>query len=156
MFQQEITWTAPEYEHRPKEVSWFWLSIIVAVLILGVAVWQKNFLFGFFVVVAEILIIVFGNREPRQVEFTVSDKGLTVDGRKFYAWSEIQSWSAKEPEDAEWGDIILNFRVPFRPDLRFLIPKSKFPDVKAVFAAKAAEVERQESFTDSLQRFLGF
>ena len=61
----EIQWHAPEFEYRAKTMSWYWLSILLAVVILALAVWQKNFLFGIFVIVAEILILVWANREPR-------------------------------------------------------------------------------------------
>lgn len=152
----EINWTAPEYEYRPKSISWFWLSIIVAVLVLAVAVWQKNFLFGFFVVVAELLLIVWGNREPRRVRFSVSDKGLTIDGNKFYAWSEIENWSVREPGELEHGDVILNFRGWFRPNVRVLLPRDRFEEIKSAFGEFLPETEREESLIDSLERFLGF
>ncbi len=151
-----INWSAPEYEYRPKSVSWFWLTIIVAVLILALAVWQKNFLFGFFVVVAEVLLLVWGNREPREVHFSVSGKGLTVDGKKFYAWSEIENWSADEPGELEHGDIVLNFKGRLRPNVRILVPKEKFAETRGAFAEKLPEVEREESVIDSLERFLRF
>lgn len=152
----EIKWTAPEYEHRPKDVSWFWISIIIAVVLLAAAVWQKNFLFGFFIVVAEMLLLVWGNREPREVGFLLSEKGLTVDGKKFYAWGEIRDWSAEEPGDSGWGDLLLNFNTRLKPDIRVLVPKSRFPEVKNALAEKAPETEREESVVDALQKFLGF
>lgn len=152
----ETSWSAPEYEYWPKSVSWFWLTIIAAILILAVAVWQKNFLFGFFVIVAEILLIVWGNREPREVHFSVSDRGLTIDNKKLYAWSEIQNWSADEPRESGRGDIILDFKARFRPNLRILVPKDRFAEVKAALAERLPEVEREESVIDSLEKFLGF
>lgn len=60
----EIKWQAPEYEYREKTVSWYWISIVVAALVIAFSVWQKNFLFGFFIVIAEMLFIVWGNRTP--------------------------------------------------------------------------------------------
>lgn len=152
----EINWSAPEYEYRPKEVSWFWISIIVAVLVLALAVWQRNFLFGFFVVVAEILLIVWGSREPREINFSFSDKGLTVDGRKFYAWDEIQNWSARAPEESKYGNLLLNFKGRLKPDMRVLLPKSKFAEIRKAFAEKLPEVEWEESIIDTLERFLRF
>lgn len=70
-----MAWEAPEFEHREKDISWYWISIIVATLIIAFAVWQKNFLFGFFIVIAEILFVLWGNEKPRTVEFRITNKG---------------------------------------------------------------------------------
>ena len=77
-----IEWKAPEFEYREKDVSWYWLSIIAAVVILGAAVWQKNFLFAVFVVIAEILMLVWAGRKPREITFSLNEKGLTMSGNK--------------------------------------------------------------------------
>ncbi len=53
----EINWEAPEFEYREKDVSWYWISIIAAAAIIAFSVWQRNFLFGFFIVIAEMLVI---------------------------------------------------------------------------------------------------
>lgn len=154
--EEEISWAAPEYEPRPKDISWFWLSIIVATFVLAVAVWQRNFLFGVFVVIAEILLLVWGNREPRQINFSVSAAGLTISNGKFYPWSEVRSWSAAEMEGWEYGDLLFNFKSSFQLSLRVLVPKDKLAGVKKFIATKAPEEERQESVIDSLGRLIGF
>lgn len=151
-----VEWSAPEYEHRPKEASWFWISIIIAVFVIAFAVWQKNFLFGFFVVVAEILLLVWGNREPREVRFSISDKGLTVDERKFYSWSQIENWRALELERLGYYEIVFDFKAKLRPNMRLLLPEDKFAEAKKILSEFLPEAEWEDSFIDSLERFLGF
>ena len=63
----EITWEAPEFEYRPKSVSWYWISIIIAAAIIAFAIWERNFLFGIFIVIAEILFIAWGNETPATI-----------------------------------------------------------------------------------------
>src|SRR3990167_8463140 len=58
----ELSWEAPEFEFREKTVSWYWVTIIGAVLILALAVWQRNFLFGVFILMAEALIFEFNKK----------------------------------------------------------------------------------------------
>ena len=151
----EIIWTAPEFEYREKDISWYWMSIIVAVLIIGVAVWQRNFLFGFFVVIAEILLLVWGNRKPLLIDFTLTEKGLTIGGRKFYAVGEIESFSFDDSGD-EWADIVLLFRRHFRPTLTVHIPKARAGEVQRTLKLLVGQIEREESFIDVLQKFLRF
>ncbi|MDP3892652.1 hypothetical protein, partial [Nocardioides sp.] len=71
MEQFNIEWRAPEFYYREKGVSWYWLSIIAAIVILSVSVWQKNFLFAVFVVIAEILMLVWAGRKPREISFSL-------------------------------------------------------------------------------------
>ncbi|MEK7212733.1 MAG: hypothetical protein AAB686_03580 [Patescibacteria group bacterium] len=152
----EIKWSAPEFEYRHKEASWYWTSIIITLLVLAVAIWQKNFLFGFFVVIAEVLIIVWGNRQPRMIDFLLNDKGFTVDGKKFYSWSQLGSFSTEESDSSEWADVILNFGQSFRPAAKAYLPKTRFQEIRARLGQFLSETERRESLVDSLQKFLGF
>src|ERR1700739_3361867 len=96
----EITWQAREYDYPEKSVSWYWISIIISVLILGLAVWQKNFLFGFFIVVAEVLILSWANRTPPLIDFKLDEKGLLIGTEKQHAYSEFEAWSVENDEDS--------------------------------------------------------
>jgi len=109
----EITWDAPEFEYREKEVSWYWLSIIAAALIIAFAVWDKDFLFGFFVVVAEILFIVWGNRVPHVITFTLTDSEIDIGGYKSYLLKEFESWSVDSTGE-EWAEIFFSFNHTLR------------------------------------------
>ncbi len=153
----EMNWEAPEFEHRPKDISWYWLSIIIATIALGIAIWQKNFLFGFFIVIAEILLLVWGGREPRIIKFVLSDKGLTINGKKFYSLSDILNFSIEETGDDSWAIIILRFRRRFAALSRVIAPRAQVAEIKKHLAAAAVpETEHEESFIETLQKFFRF
>ncbi len=95
----EIVWRAPEYEFHEKGVSWYWLSIIAAAIVVAFAVWEKNFLFGLFIVIAEILLIVWGNREPRLVGFSINESGVAIEGAKSYSFKDFESMSVGDEGD---------------------------------------------------------
>ena len=151
----EITWNAPEFEYREKDVSWYWISIIIAALIIAFAVWFKNFLFGFFMVVAEILLIVWGNRAPREMSFAVSDDGVSVGSSKFYTFKEFESWSADALDD-EWHEVFFNFRSRVKPALKLLVPTEELTELRANLKTILKEVEHQASLLDSIEKFLRF
>ena len=77
MAQFHTEWSAPEFEYRPKSVSWYWISIICAAAIIAFAIWEQNFLFGIFVVIAEILLIAWGNEMPATVSITLTESELS-------------------------------------------------------------------------------
>ncbi|MEK9180567.1 MAG: hypothetical protein AAB897_04105 [Patescibacteria group bacterium] len=155
MANPEIRWSAPEFEERPKGVSWYWLSIIVAVIILGLAVWQRNFLFGFFVVLAEILVLVWGNRQAEIVNFSVTEKGIAIADRKNHLYSELENFSVNDAE-GELADIFLRFKSRLKPSLKIRVPKSKLGEVRGVLGSALREVEHQHSLLDALEEFLRF
>lgn len=152
----DVKWTAPEFEFRPKGVSWYWMSIIVAVVILAAAVWQKNFLFGFFVVIAEILVLVWANNEPRNVEFALNEKGILVGKNKFTAYAELESFSVEDNAEREWPVIFIQFRRKLKPALKIRIPKSSLPEAQKNLAAVLRQDKYEPSLLDALEELIGF
>lgn len=152
----QLKWQAPEFDARPKGISWYWLSIIVAIVILGIAVWQKNFLFGLFVVLAEILVLVWGNREPEMVSFALDEAGLTIGKEKKHLYSEFENFGAETDQEKEWPNLFFNFKSQLKPALKIKIPRERSLEIKRAFGAALPEVEHQPSLLDAFEEFLRF
>jgi hypothetical protein len=149
-----ITWTAPEYEERPKGTAWYWMSMVVAVLLLAAAMWQSNFLFGFFVVVAELLVLVWSTRKPRTITFQLTDKELTVDERKTYPLHELEDFGSDET--GELPAIIVRSRRRFIPLIRLTATTDRLADIQIAFRRVLPEVPYEPTLTETLERFFGF
>ncbi len=154
MTSPEIKWDAPEFMPRHKQGSWYWLSIFIAVALLVVAVWQRNFLFGFFILVAEVLVLVWGSEEPRQIQFEINAKGISVDGKKFYAWNDLEAFSVDE--GPEFSAILLDFRHRFRPGLRIYSPTARLAEIRTALQAKVKEIEYEPNLIDALENLFRF
>ena len=155
MAKFETTWQAPEFEYREKDVAWYWISIIIAALIIAFSVWQKDFLFGFFIVIAEVLFIVWGNKMPATVPFTLTDTEINIGGYKTYAMKEFDGWSA-DSDGAEWADVMLYFRSRIHPPLALIVPEEKMAEFRANLRTVLKEIEHQPTLIDSIERFLRF
>jgi hypothetical protein len=155
MAKFEITWQAPEFEYREKEVSWYWISIIVAALIIAFSVWQKDFLFGFFIVIAEILFIVWGNKVPKVILFRLTDTDLDIGGYKSHSLKEFESWSAQS-DGVEWSDVIFYFRARLRTPLFVMVPDEKMPELRDSLKLVLKEIEHDPALVDSIEKFLHF
>lgn len=155
MAKFEITWDAPEFEYREKEVSWYWISIIVAAAIIAFAAWQKDFLFGFFIVIAEMLFIVWGNRVPQMTRFTLTDAEIDIGGYKTYLMKEFESWSA-DSDGAEWAEVMLHFRSRLHPPLALIVPEENMTELRADLKFMLKEIEHQPTLIDSIEKFLRF
>src|SRR4051812_48043934 len=100
MAQFDMQWEAPEFVYRERGVSWYWLTIIVAAAMVAFAVWQRDFLFGVFIIIAEMLAIVWANRTPRMIPFSLSERELAIGSRKRYVVTNMETFSVAD-EDAE-------------------------------------------------------
>jgi hypothetical protein len=161
MAQFEITWQAPEFEYREKGVSWYWITIIAAACIIAFAVWERNYLFGFFIVVAEILVIMWGNTVPRPMVFSLSDTGLSIGAHKHYALKEFESWSADNagvPEDADgaMAEIGFNFTAKFKVPLKILVPTETLEEIRKNLKPLLREVEHQMTLIEAIEKLMRF
>ena len=147
-----VTWQAPEFEHQEKGISWYWLTIIAAVLLVALAVWQRNFLFGIFVVVAEVLVLLWGGKKPRTLTFSLNEKELIIGSRERYLWSEFLNFSIEEREN--FSLVVLQFKR-LRPMLHILIPAAQFQEVKGIFFSRLPQVERERSLGEAVEEFFG-
>ncbi len=149
-----VSWEAPEFEYRHKGVSWYWLTIIIAVSFVALASWQRNFLFGVFVVIAEVLVLAWGSRTPPTVAFLVSEKELVINKEERYPWGEFVSFGAEE--ENELPTLTLRFRHRVRPALRILVPATHFAAARNFMAGKLPQIDEQRSFIEILEELLRF
>jgi hypothetical protein len=155
MAKFEITWEAAEFEYHEKEVSWYWISIIVAALIIAFSVWQKDFLFGFFIVIAEMLFIVWGNKVPKTVMFTLTDTEIDIGGYKSHAMKEFESWSV-DSDGVEWADLVFYYRARLHVPLTIMVPDDKVAEIRANLKLVLKEIEHDPTLVDSIEKFLRF
>jgi hypothetical protein len=153
-----IRWEAPEFEHREKSATWYWMTIVIAVLLLAIAIWQRAFLFGLFILIAEILVIVWGAAEPRSVHFELTEKGLKIGERRFYPMRELKSFSAdlEGTFDEIYPDIVLTFHHHFRTPLRLKAPMAWLPEIRRELRAHIPEQHFEPGFMEILEKYIGF
>jgi len=152
----EISWQAPEYEHHPKDASWYWLSMMIAIIVLALAIWQRNFLFSVFIILAEVLILVWSNREPAMVEFALTDQRLTINHRVKYLLSDVEHFSIEPHDELDWPILALRFHRRFRPPLHVRAPQNLVNDIRNHLQLVLAEAPWEDSLADTLERFLRF
>ena len=152
-----IEWEAPEYEYHPKSLLWFWTTIVLAVLFLALAIWNKNFLFAVFVIIGEILILIWGAHTPQILKFKIDNKGIYLGEHTFYEFDDISNFSYTSSIWDGFQLIKLGLKSYFKINPSFLVPENITEKVKNAFLEKnIPEVEYEEHFVDSLQKFFGF
>lgn len=154
----ELSWQAPEFEHRPKTVSWYWATILISILLIALAVWQKNYFFAVFLVLAELMMLIWGSFEPPMVAFSLNQRGLTIGASKFYPFTDLKSWSADAQGffDPDWPDIIIHFHGHLRMPTKIKVPVALLTEVEKFLRPRVKEEPFEPSFVDVIEKLLGF
>jgi hypothetical protein len=156
-----ISWQAPEFESHPKDVSWYWLSLITTIIILALAVWQKNFLFALFIVIAWLVIIYLSRRSPTVWQFRIDEKGIEIslpksrEARKFYPYEEINGFDIKSGSD-KYKELILKLKTKLSPYLKINIHSADEEKIKNFLLKFLLKEEYHVSLADSVSKLIGF
>lgn len=107
---QPVSWTASEYIHLDRNAAWY---VIFAIVVLGLIASDifllKSWTFSLLVIVMAIAIIVYIQRPPKDVRYTLSaQQGLYV-GEKLYNLADYKAFGLIR--DGEHHSIML---IPFK------------------------------------------
>lgn len=153
---EKISWVAPEFEHHEKKVLWSWASIIVAVLLLIQAIISGNFLFGVFIIIAEIMVLIWGNRTPREILFELDNGNLIIEKREVHSLRELDHFGFIDlGEGEEYTEIALAFNR-LRPITRILLPKDIRPQVEKRLKLYGHRKEMEPTLSDTIERLIRF
>ncbi len=152
---KEITWSAPEYRHYDKDISWYWLSLIGAGILFLVALWQGNFLFGIFIILAETLILFWAREFPKYIQFKIDNKGVRIDKMKNYLYKDLEGFHVLEESDGV-SELILKTKSKLHPYVKILLSIGISAEVRELLKNYLEEVEYEESLSDGISKMIGF
>lgn len=166
--EKEIIWQIPEYEYDEKDVSWRWITLIAAIVLFFFAIWQNNFLFAVFIVVAFLIINFIGGRFPLVWQFKITDKGLVIslptgERKKFYSFEDIESfdihsimYDAEGNDIGEYKELVLKLKLKFSPYLKINIYPGDEEKIKKFLLGIIPHQEHEMSLIDSFARLIKF
>lgn len=155
--EKEITWAAPEFHYHEKDERWYWGVGIIALAIIIFALFQKNFLFAIFTAIAAVLVSIWGTRTPKEIAFTLSEKGLDIGGKKFYAYQSLSGFALLPSRDSDvHAEIILRATGRLGGWVKVAIGNDRSEEAKRMLARFLPEIEYEESVADHIARTLRF
>ena len=151
---KEISWQAPEFKYEHKDISWYWLSIIVTGLIILRAIWQKNPLFALFIAIAEIIIIFWAKERPKTLNFKIDDKGVHIDKIRTYNYDDLGGFHIIEKDNI--SELVLKTKNRLHPVVKIIIASINIAKIIDTLNDHLPEVEYEESLADHIDRLLKF
>ncbi len=149
-----ISWEFPEFQKQNRGLFWYVVSIILSILLLYYSFVTGNFMFIFIIIMVIIITLMQTVKEPMQVEFSITDTGLSI-GEKFFPYDEIKDfWIVYEPPEVK--KLFINFKSGFRPHLTIELKEqnpNKIRDILSDYIEEDLEREN-EPFSEELGRWL--
>ena len=86
--QVVFSWSHQDYVLYHKDIRWYVFSIIILVSAVAWSFWQQNYLFGVFLIMFYLVVLLYENRPPETIDFVITPIGIKT-GKKFYYWRLI-------------------------------------------------------------------
>jgi hypothetical protein len=148
---------------------------MIAIVLLALALWQKNFLFAIFIVIAWLVIVYLSRKTPTMWKFEINEKGIEFilangdsGSLKFYPYEEIEGFdihsvispampgAAIKPKTEEYGELVLKTKKRFSPYLKINFPSSNEEKIKKFLQQHILMDEYSSSVADSISKLIGF
>ncbi len=153
--QHEIRWKAAEYEFIPKSTNWHTGVGIATLVLVGIALWQQNFFFAIFILIAGIMVVILGNRHPEVVEFVLNEDGCYVGGVISYPFEKLEGFSIRErPHRSD--ELILKRKTALNQLVHIPIEPEMISKVRSFLEEYLPEEEHSPSILESITDILGF
>lgn len=144
-----ITWTASEFIAHAKSPAWYLaLAAAAAVLAAGVYLISRDIISVIVVVVAAMLLGFYGGRQPRQLEYKLDSKGLSIGDRRL-SYGEFRSFSVMA--EGAFSSIV------FMPLKRFAAPTTIYyppEDEDRIVGVLSGHLPLEERTHDAVDRLM--
>jgi hypothetical protein len=139
------------------------MSFIAGIILMAVAVWQKNFLFAVFVVLAWVTIVFSVNRKPTIWNFKIDKEGVRINlpsgdraSAKTYLYSGIRGFDIHPTPGDEYKELILRQKSKFSNFVKMNIHPADEERIKNFLEEFVPREEYDPTLTDSLAKLIGF
>ena len=153
---KEIKWSVQEFEYFEKGISWYWLTIIIGVVLVFLALLQKNFLFAIFVVIAELLVLSWGSYYPKAIEVKLNDKGLEINRKKLYPYDSLKGFAVNPTYSSSVFEVFFFVKQKLAQEIKVLARSEDVADIKELLKNYLPEMEHEDSLIDHIIRILKF
>jgi hypothetical protein len=149
---EDVTWVAKEYIHQEKGAKWFVIFAIVVVALLAISIFfMKSWSFAVLLGVIAVVVVVYSRRPPRELTYSLSDEGLTVDGI-LHEFSKFKSFGII-PDGEEYSVMLIPTRR-FQPGVTVYFPEEAGEDIVDMLGSRLPMKELHLDAVDRVVRLL--
>jgi cell division protein FtsW (lipid II flippase) len=87
--QNTISWEANEFKEYTKNTGWYAGVVLITVILVGLAVWQKDVFGAISLIVIAGIVLFLLNRRPGRILISLTPKGIFF-GESFISYKNIR------------------------------------------------------------------
>jgi hypothetical protein len=144
-----ITWTASEFVAHEKSAGWYTLLLTGAAIFAAVVyLLTKDFISTAVVLVAAILLAVFGSHTPREQQYMIDNQGIGI-GPKHYSFDDFKSFAVAS--EGAFSSLV------FMPLKRFAIPLTVYyapKDEERILNVVSTQLPLEEHRLDAVDNLM--
>ena len=146
-----LHWSLPEYEEKNRSIDWFWGLGLLALLVIGAAIYFQNYLFAILIAVSAFSLGMFAFQKPKNVEYELNEQGIRIH-QTLYPYQTLESFWVETRSRPKIILLSKKFFVPY-----IVVPiVDHDPKLVRLFLLKhLSEVEHHEPFINHLIERLG-
>lgn len=151
-----FSWSIPSHEHRERSFGFFVWIISVMIILLLFSIWQKNFLFGIFILMASGTVLFLSLQHPETHEFALTDKFLAFGNyQDTHTYGEFSHFDVQEFSDID-TEIFFAFKDKKRAPIHMRVYREDVDKIAAILKEKKlVEKEIDVSLFESVSKLLG-
>ena len=112
--RDSISWRGQEYFFIEKSPDWFWtLGIIAIAGAVAAAIWG-NVLFAILILVGAFALAMFAARQPEEVSFEISPKGIRT-GDTLYPYPSLDVFWVEHEDEEEDAKLLVRSKKLMMP-----------------------------------------
>ena len=146
-----VNWQAKEYIQREKNGGWYVGLVVVSLGLIALSVFLQWWTFTALVVLSAVCLVIYSVRPPRELHYSLSNKGLS-EGNRLYDYAEYKSFGVLK-EGTNFA-IVLTPRKRFSPRVTVYFPEERGEEIVDAFGARLPMEEVKRDFLDKLVNFL--
>ena len=149
---EPVRWQASEYIHQEKNALWFVAFGLVVLVFMAIAVLlMRAWSFAILIAVMATAVIVYSQRPPRTLTYTISDKGLYV-GDRLYQFDEFKSFGVIH-DGLEYSVMLMPVKR-FSPGVTVYFPEEFGEQIVDMLGARLPMQELRLDIIDRIVRKL--
>lgn len=151
-----LQWTAPEFEKTERGVLWHAGIVAVGALIGIFCLWQQNYVFLLFVVIAVLLMLFLNKSDATVYTYGLVPDGIEVDGELVYNLRSLTGFALIDDGASPYGELVLRRTKRLTQYVRILIPREQMEAARMLLGGPLTEFVYNETLGEYIMKRLGF
>ncbi|MSU45467.1 MAG: hypothetical protein EXS47_02465 [Candidatus Zambryskibacteria bacterium] len=162
MSRTQLTWSALEYHHSPKNSDWYWAVGIIAISVAATAIIFGNIIFAFFIIISAFALSLLAAREPKTITCEINDRGI-ITNTSLHPFNTLQSFwvedlaHLRDHENPHHNPkVIIKSKKAFMPFIVLPIDEIEPDEIRETLLVYLLEEEHIEPLSQKVMERLGF